>query len=348
MVRAILEKRKTQTRRIVKPQPDFVFRLQDTLVEVLDGYDAAEWSGIETDPRFAKSRLSSGIRRTDLLKDEICGLWEKGTRGLVSATWAYSTEGVSNDFALSREQKGHEDRSSLSVHGLSWDAPEENTTGTPSRWEPAKQSAHQLGMGNTRGELFGSEGAWALRDGGGSSRSEIHERGEATYPVGDSEGFMQSKACGQDVRGVSEYYIKHCQYQPGMTLWVRETWREEKRIVDPAATLVHYLADDMELWKNGIVLPFDWSRQKVKRPSIHMPRWASRLTLEIVSVRVERVQDISEEDAKAEGVTTEMAARPTDISWSYQRAFAYLWNSINTKPEYSWESNPWVWAITFR
>jgi hypothetical protein len=102
-------------------------------------------------------------------------------------------------------------------------------------------------------------------------------------------------------------------------------------------------------------------------PSIHMPRWASRLTLEITEVRVQRLQDISEEEVTAEGLRCERNRPGFEIGtmpwngdnsmywydaeaegWtSAQRAYESLWDSINVK-NHPWESNPWVWAITFR
>ena len=75
-----------------------------------------------------------------------------------------------------------------------------------------------------------------------------------------------------------------------------------------------------------------------------MPRWASRLTLEIKSVRVERVQEISEADARAEGVER---AEATDGAPSYALGFSDLWDSINAKRGYGWDTNPWVWCIAF-
>ncbi len=75
------------------------------------------------------------------------------------------------------------------------------------------------------------------------------------------------------------------------------------------------------------------------RPSIHMPRWASRITLEVIAVRVERVQDISAWDANQEGLEA-----GTDI----KHRFELLWNSINEKRGYGWDSNPWVWVVEFR
>ena len=84
------------------------------------------------------------------------------------------------------------------------------------------------------------------------------------------------------------------------------------------------------------------------RPSIHMPRWACRLTLEVVSVRVERLQDITEEDAKAEGM-----AVPVGQDFVAARGlFAALWDKINgdrwPKRMASWEANPWVWRLVFK
>jgi uncharacterized protein YhfF len=79
------------------------------------------------------------------------------------------------------------------------------------------------------------------------------------------------------------------------------------------------------------------------KPSIHMPRWASRITLEVVSVRVERLNDISEEDAIAEGVTPTM---PNLDRLDHVDGFAHLWESINGKG--SWQENPYVWVIEFK
>ncbi|MBH2876110.1 hypothetical protein ACTVNX_16255 [Serratia nevei] len=80
------------------------------------------------------------------------------------------------------------------------------------------------------------------------------------------------------------------------------------------------------------------------RPSIHMPRWASRITLEITAVRVERLNDISEEDAKAEGVKAGVS--PGHEHMMHQVAFSELWQSIYGAE--NWSANPWVWVIEFK
>ena len=111
---------------------------------------------------------------------------------------------------------------------------------------------------------------------------------------------------------------------PGDRLWVREAFRQA-----PGSESFHYRADPDEV-SGG-----PW------RASIHMPRWASRLTLEITEVRVQRLQEISDEDAKAEG---------RGITWGggcFNRSFAGAWDEINGKRA-PWASNPWVFALTFR
>jgi hypothetical protein len=82
-------------------------------------------------------------------------------------------------------------------------------------------------------------------------------------------------------------------------------------------------------------------------PSIFMPRWASRITLEITDVRIERLQEISEENAKAEGVEPRVAGQSEyGPIKQYRTGFVYAWGEINGKD--SWLSNPWVWVVSFR
>ena len=90
------------------------------------------------------------------------------------------------------------------------------------------------------------------------------------------------------------------------------------------------------------------------KPSIFMPRWASRITLEIEDVRVERLQEITEEDAKAEGIfaygyEAGLCGEGSIIELpTYIEPFMELWDSLNAKRGYGWAENPWVWVISFR
>lgn len=156
-----------------------------------------------------------------------------------------------------------------------------------------------------------------------------------------------------------------CPYgQPGDRLWVRETWGVADWTED-GYPFIKYAATPgrMHLREN---IPDEWS-DKVSwvwaelsnpknynidgsaadrrwRPSIFMPRWASRITLELTAVRVERVQDISDEDAEREGVDTTNSS----ISGYCRERFRKLWDFINAKRGYGWDANPWVWVVEFK
>jgi len=107
---------------------------------------------------------------------------------------------------------------------------------------------------------------------------------------------------------------------------------------------VHYTTDDCRRNPDAPEGCENWTLKHANKPSIHMPRWASRLTLEITDVRVQRVQEISEEDVAAEGVPRS-CEEPDCTCWLDN--FRQLWGSINGKRA-PWASNPWVWALTFR
>jgi len=132
---------------------------------------------------------------------------------------------------------------------------------------------------------------------------------------------------------------------PGERLWVRETWQHEDGSCDDhkCGQPTHIYHKATESFPESI----RW------RPSIFMPRWASRITLEVTSVRVERVKEISEEDAEAEGVKrgscncTNWAVCGYSLS-SYRLAYSKLWESINAKRGFGWDKNPWVWVIEFK
>ena len=141
--------------------------------------------------------------------------------------------------------------------------------------------------------------------------------------------------------------------QHGDRLWVRENgWerpdRTRKQMREGADTWAPYYYD-----ADGIcVADIDGFGFK-RRPSIHMPRWASRITLEITAVRVERLQDISEEDAEAEGVYEYIGEPQVECDGqvlhfpdaSFVRGYLSVWESIHGPG--SWAANPWVWVLEF-
>jgi len=152
---------------------------------------------------------------------------------------------------------------------------------------------------------------------------------------------------------------------PGDLLWVRETWATPGNYdsIKPSELSASHFTRDQIVYRAteqyGDVY-YRW------RPSIFMPRWASRITLEVVSVRVEQVQEIDQADAKAEGAPALFG--PNNPPFGYREGFERLWDSINAKRTiihewedddgiihrdkvpggYSWQSNPWVWAVEFK
>lgn len=129
----------------------------------------------------------------------------------------------------------------------------------------------------------------------------------------------------------------HCPYgAPGDRLWVRETWADCSTNPLICEDTIAYRATEPE-WDRDCT-GIRW------RPSIHMPRWASRITLEITGVRVERVQDITEADAEAEGVRGDGLGG----NESMRVHFRWLWDKINASRGFGWDTNPWVWVVEFR
>ncbi|MEE4683594.1 hypothetical protein V2K59_01950 [Pseudomonas alliivorans] len=150
---------------------------------------------------------------------------------------------------------------------------------------------------------------------------------------------------GQDIYGkpVTKHFVRSdCPYgQPGDRLWVREAWQADAQVDSVAPR-------DLSQGE-PILYPADGASRQTgcsmitpgkTRPSIHMPRWVSRILLEITDVRVERLNDISQEQAALEGVDCDMSA------WTFRDHFQKLWESINGVE--SWNANPWVWAVEFK
>jgi hypothetical protein len=147
-------------------------------------------------------------------------------------------------------------------------------------------------------------------------------------------------APGELAREQQHVIERSCPYgQPGDRLWVKEAW---------GVLYPQYIndADELTFWKA------DYSNQELEeqilpkwKSPLFMPRSRSRILLEITSVRVERLQDISEEDARAEGVTLpERTCTMYDGMW--RDGYRVLWESING--DGSWDANPWVWVISFK
>lgn len=157
-------------------------------------------------------------------------------------------------------------------------------------------------------------------------------------PAGNPGPYLHVRFQGID--GIQRIYPR---YQPGDRLWVKETWK--------LAGTLFYRADgepskeDLDLYPN-----WKW------RPSLFMPRVFSRITLEVVRIRVERVQEITPADASAEGFVwfgkygyPIRGGIPTLLEQKTPvQMFAETWDRINAKRGFGWDVNPWVWVIEFK
>lgn len=165
--------------------------------------------------------------------------------------------------------------------------------------------------------------------------------------------------------------IKRALYKPGDTLWVRETWTEDGRNFYYRADFENDWLDPCETLSGGYPIYCSYhpgcegcmrEKQRIHwHPSIHMPKRAARIFLRVTDICCERLQDITEQDARAEGfVTDQPEDGRTNINFmcsvdclqgSARGKFALLWNSTIKKSDlrtYGWDANPWVWVISFK
>jgi len=169
-------------------------------------------------------------------------------------------------------------------------------------------------------------------------------------PTKQTEWLLCNDWTDDYIKNPGNYLVDCCPYgQVGDRLWVRESFEYIQ-----GGSVIHdfgvrYKAGyEIKWWKDNEGR-MNYPINEKPRPSIHLPRWASRITLEITEVRVERVQEITEEDAVAEGCSI-MAGVTSGGSMglaSARYSFMKLWDSINAKRGYEWDKNPWVWVISF-
>ncbi len=173
-----------------------------------------------------------------------------------------------------------------------------------------------------------------------------------------------SNGCGKYERDVVV-----CPYgQPGERLWVREsfwqagsyvaTYPEDDTGSWSGSRRVHYRADGEppnepnhyypQGLRNGSYSAADPNRIWRARPSIHMPRWASRILLEITGVRVERLHDISRSDIRAEGLECPPELASDDVSPNYRDWYPEAWRKLWESTGGDWAANPWVWVVEFK
>ncbi|HBY6729726.1 morphogenetic protein [Klebsiella pneumoniae] len=215
-----------------------------------------------------------------------------------------------------------------------------------------------------RGMIFNGEMVRAILDG-----RKTQTRRPVKFPVHDKN--LGCELAGNELAGElsAGNYLNSAFGKPGDRIWVREAYRLPASLDDVsptgvgemavatgyrkpwAPTFYEFTGTFSDGWK-GFETPPKVSGAGKLRPSIHMPRWACRILLEITDVRVERLNSISQEDAQAEGMEL-TGWRPTysdpdsggEVMTPYDN-FAQLWESIYG--EESWKANPWVWVIEFK
>lgn len=199
-----------------------------------------------------------------------------------------------------------------------------------------------------RGMIFNGEMVRAILDG-----RKTQTRRPVKFPVHDKN--LGCELAGNELAGElsAGNYLNSAFGKPGDRIWVRETFAalepgsyEQVKPQEGHCQDLRYAATDRLAKSDADIRGYKWV------PSIHMPRWASRILLEITDVRVERLNAISQEDAQAEGMEL-TGWRPTysdpdsggEVMTPYDN-FAELWESIYG--EESWKANPWVWVIEFK
>ncbi|HCI6860410.1 TPA: hypothetical protein NPP66_003692 [Klebsiella quasipneumoniae subsp. similipneumoniae] len=217
-----------------------------------------------------------------------------------------------------------------------------------------------------RGMIFNGEMVRAILDG-----RKTQTRRPVKFPVHDKN--LGCELSGNELAGElsAGNYLNSAFGKPGDRIWVREAYRFPASLDDVsptgvgemavatgyrkpwAPTFYEFTGTFSDGWK-GFETPPKVSDAGKLRPSIHMPRWASRILLEITDVRVERLNAISEEDARAEGIIDGgclNCGEPEPCGCANPEpdatdAFAYLWQSIYGQE--NWLANPWVWVIEFK
>ena len=184
--------------------------------------------------------------------------------------------------------------------------------------------------------LMNGEMVRAILDG-----TKTQTRRPVTLSVGNDNRFPTGKYTVMNI--TDPRAVQYAPYSEGDTLWVRETWQDTRSPGEPQnARQIMYRADD-----NRSLI--GW------RPSIHMPRWAARIFLTVTSVRVERLNQVTNQDILREGIRSgscnvciHAGGSGCEHCFSMLNPFRTLWDSIYAKRGLGWSNNPWVWVTEFK
>ncbi len=217
--------------------------------------------------------------------------------------------------------------------------------------------------------IFSTEMVRAILDGKKTQTRRVikPQPPEGASPLYGPEWFrpMIKKASGREHAGPEMWGIfsgpvewrTKCPYQPGDLLYVREAWLEEDGryfyradykdgLVDPCETLSGGYPSECRYYPECVGCQRTSWRPPWK-PSIHMPRAAARLFLRVKDVRVERLQGITEDDARAESMRPDTPFANMGYQWSAKDNFREIWDRLNARRGFPWDANPWVWVVEF-
>ncbi len=194
--------------------------------------------------------------------------------------------------------------------------------------------------------LFNAKMVRAILDGRKTQTRRVIKMNQAISWMFDGRFSDEYISCSGNIS-----LIDQCPYgKKGDFLWAREAFRAVNEYGgDEWSTYAYPKYKDGQLGPIAALQEEYFYKKNKWQPSIFMPRWASRITLKIVDIRVEKIRDISIDDCVAEGIPQYTFARgvlsddPPDQRWK----FIELWDSINAKRGYGWDENPWVWVVEF-
>ena len=271
----ILDGIKTQTRRVIKPQPDLLYGIYGDIIQLHHNRRAEDDRvDIKTDTNISKRQLYGWERWQDLLTNQIQGLWQEGFRGVVSLSWMPNgEEGLFNCYLMPQRQESNNVSTQASMYGFPRATTQAINADQAFGWQPREQQALQSKMGNSIRQLAGQDSTQ-------SEQSELQQpqlKNDPTrtraYSLGSQGGDSQQETYISGSRNKSAFHFRNMPWSIGQRLWVRETWATAPNFdgVKPS-DLPH---DICILKKANPATGGKW------RPSIHMPRWASRITLGI-------------------------------------------------------------------
>jgi hypothetical protein len=384
MVKAILEGKKTVTRRIVKPQPsknqpliygiqcDIIYVYHNERVDIYARYINKRWNFTESNSEISERGLHGRFGREYLFENEILWLWEKGIRGLVyfERSLDESKKRLYFNFNEPPKQKTNEEYSQVGVYGISWNASNKQVCNKTFGRKPNEQQAGKSLLGNTNGELARQKNTRDSEYWREELEHEVNGQREGIHLLGDKQQNMQSETTCESNGSFSICNLSLVPYKIGEVIYVRETfcklWEldENEQIIE--GTEKYYYAADGYNPTPFNCFPdadgFHGDRDCPKwHPSIHMPKEAARIFLKITDVRVERLQDITEEQTQKEGCEgirchcMGMGYACTDCyntGWQEPPSvnFMYLWDSTIRKDmscTLCWNANPWVFVYEF-